>query len=312
MLLKSLICFTSLSLLSVACTNSDFSGDNKKKSNRPVLAPPGTEISTPEGASGAQAGEILAEPYKVQRSVADILIGIDTSGSMLDELGYLQQNMQSMLDQLTQANVESRITAVGTNFNFPTNLPADRFGIVNQPIGSHDMIGVLNNVMNNGLMPFDPKEKGRLEVVMITDDNGKKTPNLAVDFKPLADVHTTVSGIIGLTAGPSPINSNCSIPNVGVEYQTLATQTQGSIFDLCQKDWAALIHDLTNHIAQRAKGFQLTQKPNLNLGIKVFLNGKELAINDWTYNAATNTVMLNEALNAPQGADVVIKYTVAS
>ena len=205
----------------------------------------------------------------------EIVMGMDTSGSMKQEKAQLEANMKLFIDNLEKEKVNARVTAIGNDkFNFPQDLPSDKFRVVNTKIGSHDAISKLTSFFagNHGLEP----ESG-LEIFIFTDDNGMGIGNTADDFKgPVGMKFIKVSGIVGLKKGQDPNNANCNIANVGEEYKKLAAATKGIIVDICMEDWSKLLEQLSENVILSNLSYPLAEIPNFEKEVIVKINDQAI------------------------------------
>jgi hypothetical protein len=154
--------------------------------------------------------------------------------------------------------------------------------------------------------PMAFRKEAALEVVVISDDNGSGTGNLAIDFDPNKTLKATFNAIIGLpTSVPS---DTCDLSGVGMEYITLATASKGSMLDICSADWSALITRLSTDMVKRSVTFALSKKPADPSKIIVMLDKQKMAAADWTYDAKTNTVTLVKTTAVKDGSELTLNY----
>lgn len=263
-----------------------------------------------EGGDGATADGGYRQSFNVAEAVApvDIFIGIDTSGSMTTERTYLEQNMASFLATLEKNKVDAHVTAIGSGFKFPAGLPADKFAIVPREIASRDAIFVMTNFFQLGTQPLAPRPSARLEVIIITDDDGGNTGNLAENFQGPAGRKPAVSGIVGKQVGVSATNPECNIVRVGQQYMKLAATTGGDIYDLCEKDWTKLFQHLSKQIINRTRSFVLEKIPNRVRDITVYVGTVPVPATQFTYIEDQNSILIAPEFEIKSGAKVSIKY----
>lgn len=291
------------------CDSTGFSGSN---STRKIEQPPMIEGVDAGGARPVI--ENFTSETLTEKATVDVVFAIDTSGSMTDETTALNQNLASFLRNFINNNVDTRVTVVGESavapipgmsvptIQIPPELPKDRIAQFVSMVDSHDAIGVLNQFFASPAKPLALRPDGILEIVVISDDNGKRPGNLAVDFvKPQARaVH--FNGIIGVSETSTEA---CDIANVGTEYQTLATQTQGLIFDLCSPDWTKLLNELSSAIVSRAgQGFMVTKDIDLSKAVTVNMNGQALDASQ--FEVVGRSVVIK--IELPAGATVTVSY----
>ncbi|MGE0174532.1 MAG: hypothetical protein AB7T49_17185 [Oligoflexales bacterium] len=286
------------------CGDSEFTGDNGKK------AAANQQVDQQPGAAIQQTFEVGATEA---RSPVDIVIAMDTSRSMIEEKADLEKNMTVFFNQLQDQGVDAHIIAMGSGpshnnsgFEFPEDLPKEKFAVVEKKVGSHDAISILNEFYSEGSPPLPFRSEAGHEVVIITDDNADGAGNNASDFDSKLGKKVTVNAIIGLTEGQDPDNSNCNIQAVGNEYKDLSQSTDGLVLDLCIKDWGTLVKDLANSIVNRSeKKFQISQKIDSSKAIKVTLNGNVLAASDYQIDPQGALTVLAET---KKGDKIIVEF----
>jgi hypothetical protein len=242
-------------------------------------------------------------------TIVDIVFAIDTSGSMEGEKAFLEQNMTTFMGLLSKADIDSQVTAIGsTEFVFPVGLPPEKFQVVNQEIGSHDVIPILTNFFKAGVFPLPFRDNANIEVVIITDDNGEDPGELAADFKGLDKKKTIVNGIIGMSMTPNPANPSCVIAAVGVEHQKLADMTGGSKYDLCEKDWNALFVQLSKNIVDRSYSYFVDSAPDLSQDVLVKLDGVALDPSQYTIDEKGQITLSKDVVIPEKGVLTVFYF----
>lgn len=261
----------------------------------------------------------LTDKHKVSLKV-DVVFAVDTSASMDDEILAVQNNLQKLISTLNDGKLDSRIhLLLDQILMVPAGSDPNKIAFVQQRVDSSDAISRLN-LLFAGMYsafyrnidgtpqatPMAFRKDAALEVVVITDDNGAGTGNLAVDFDPNKTLKATFNAIIGL---PTSVQSDtCSLSNIGMEYITLATASKGSMLDICAADWTALITRLSTDMVKRSVTFALSKKPADPSKIIVTLDKQKMAAGDWAYDAKTNTVTLTKTNAVKDGSDLTLNY----
>lgn len=286
------------------------------------------------GDSGAPKPVPVPEPSKVEdlgsitdkhtiSLKVDIVFGIDTSASMDDELINTQNNIQKMITTLSTGKLDHRIhLLLDQAMTLPAGTDPTKVAYVRQRIDSGDAISRLNNlfagqyaasymsIMNAPMAtPMAFRKDAKLEIVVITDDNGSGDGNLAANFDPNKTLKATFNGIIGLPN--SAVGDNCDLAGLGTEYSTLAAASGGTTLDLCATDWSALITRLSTDMVKRSVTFSLSKKPNDPKNMNVRIAGTLLAAADWTYDAQKNAVTLIKTDQVKDTAELSINYNPA-
>ncbi|MGE0175253.1 MAG: hypothetical protein AB7T49_20890 [Oligoflexales bacterium] len=300
--------------LGVTSCSQIFDGENSSFSSSATVGVGNEGIADQDDADEAQFktenGREQSFDIVKAGAIVDIVFAIDTSGSMDTEKAFLEQNMKTFMDLLSKAQIDSQVTAIGsTEFLFPVGLPPEKFQVVNQKIGSHDMIRILTGFFQGGAYPLPFREGANIEVVMITDDNGQRPGELAVDFKGIDKKKTIVNGIIGINPGISPTNPECTIAAVGTEHQKLADLTGGSKYDLCEKDWNGLLIQLSKNIVERSFSFFLDSAPDLSQDVLVKLDGVALAPEQYTIDEKGQVTLSKDIVLPEKGVLTVFYFT---
>ncbi len=260
----------------------------------------------------------VTDNFGVQLKV-DVVFGVDTSGSMGEETAATQANLGKMISILNGGRLDSRIHLIlDRPFALPAGSDSKKIAFVQQRIGSNDAISQLNAFFAGSLstlykdaagaaVPAIPLRKdAKLEIVVISDDNGLGAGNLAGDFDPSKSLKATFNSIVGLPT--SVANAACKVENFGTEYSTLSMQSNGSILDLCSTDWSSLIGRLSNDIVKRSVTFPLSKKAD-PASIQVGLDGQKLNASDFSYDPSKNTVTLTKIDAVKDGSKLIINYS---
>ena len=255
----------------------------------------------------------------------DLVTTIDTSGSMGDELLNTQANIGKLLATLNNGRLDYRLHVVMNNiFPLPQGVDTSKISFVRRSIDSSDAISNLNALFAGQLAtlytdsagvllpaPVAFRKDAKLEIIVITDDNGSGTGNLAADFNASnVPANYTFNGIIGLAS--SVQGQGCDIAAIGTEYLTLITKTGGTSLDLCGKDWSILLTRLSEDIVKRSISFKLSKIPADSSKIQVLLDAKLLMNTDFKYDAATQSVTLLKTDAVKHGSQVHISYDAKS
>ncbi len=271
-------------------------------------------------------------------SAVDLIIALDSSGSMLEERAAIENNLKQLLLAMQKGNLDPRIHFLlgtapepsGSFFNFPAEMDSSKIAIVNQRVGSNNALGQVSRLLNGlftdryfdvrgGVLPtpFLFRPGAQLEILVITDDDGLNPPgtrdaysNLAKDFDPGNKWKATVSGIVGLQSSVQA-EGVCELARVGQEYITLATRTGGTLLDICSRDWSSLLRHFSLDLLRRSASMLLSKKPLDSTRLLVTLDGKELARDLWTLHAIENRVYLSSSVPFKTGMVLNVSYNIA-
>ncbi|WP_141734579.1 vWA domain-containing protein [Oligoflexus tunisiensis] len=316
-------------LLLASCkSDSEFKAGVAIENQVPEPTPepaPVVDEATSKGETPADFEDLgsLTDKHKVSLKV-DVVFAIDTSASMGDELAAVEANLQKLITTLNDGKLDSRIhMLLDEMIAVPAGSDPTKMAFILEQVDSTDAISRLNLLFAGSLAvsyfnidgtamatPLAFRKDAQLEVVVISDDNGSGTGNLAADFDPNKTLKATFNAIVGL---PTSVESDtCSLSNIGQEYITLATATKGSMLDICAVDWSALITRLSTDIVKRSVTFALSKKPVDPKKIVVVLDKQKMAAEDWTYDAASNSVTLIKTTAVKDGSELTLNYNPAN
>ncbi|MFW7377979.1 MAG: hypothetical protein ACOH5I_04145 [Oligoflexus sp.] len=325
--------FIFIAILIGSCSDSNFQGSN--------VSPQNNQDSRNSDDTNGQPSDYddlySTSDSKIIANKLDLVIAIDSSGSMNDEKQAVETNLNQLMANLTNSNLEPMIhVMVGSGrrnsnnqspFSFTSDIDPEKVTLIDQAIGSHDALShisrlltgmysdqykdTLGNPLNAGV-GFRPDAK--LEILIISDDNGRNNNstdpsfgNLAENFDPNNQWRATVSAIVGL---PSSDNSSlsCSIAEVGEEYINLANQTGGSLLDICSSDWSELLLRFSSDIVKRSHSLRLSYEPADPQQMVVSLDEQILSEDDWSYDQETRLITLSSMLQATSGMEIKVLY----
>ncbi|MEZ4444970.1 MAG: vWA domain-containing protein [Polyangiaceae bacterium] len=237
----------------------------------------------PVGAGGAGGPEECAETSAEATdgvAPADIIIAVDTSGSMSEEAVWTQQNMNAMVTAIVASGIDAHVVMLSsTDICVPAplgsgscpndeNLPAYRH--VPQPIASTDALEKIlatHSQWQPSLRPGATKT-----IVVISDDDSDLGASaftsqlLALDpsfagFKfdaivSYQDPFACLSACLpNLCQGCGKCCSTCPQPlsaAQGAVYQQLVQQTMGVSGDLCDQNFGPVFQDMATAVVQGA------------------------------------------------------------
>lgn len=293
--------------LSGCADESSFTGKNSATRPAKNTNAENAEIDPMDGSGDAGGTRLVEEEFETAQVKApvDVVFAVDTSGSMNEERAAIEANMKKFMEKLGASNVDARVIVVGTGFTFPSGLPQDKFAVVPTGIGSIDAIGVLTRYFKAGAFPLQLRPEANMEVVIVTDDNGRNYPpqyqgNLAEDFVPLPGKKTIVNSIVGLKKGLSPTNSTCNIVNVGSQYIKLSEATGGLVYDLCEKNWEKLFQKVSEAIiVNSVRPMTLKHIPVAGESLEVFFDGVPVDPSNYEMSPDGRTLIFKGRVEKP-------------
>lgn len=166
----------------------------------------------------------------------------------------------------------------------------------------------LANDGNAGFLRAD----ARLSIIVVSDADDQSPDTVAnyeAFFKSLKGNDPgqfVFSGIV------TPDNKATTCPNgesSGDRYMQLAAATGGTIENICTSDWGTTLAKLSMSAFGPTTHFPLSVKPSDPGQITVVVNGQQVTAG-WSYDAATNTVIFDDADAPPAGSTIDITYPV--
>ncbi len=236
------------------------------------------------GSSGSSSGtsgnpSCAAAVTTAKRAEVDLIILIDTSGSMAEETAQVQQNINDFAKSIGQSGLDYRVIMVAEKpIVFPFPLPTGicvppplagascgdnppLFHHINQTVASTDSLSLI-------LSTYD-KWKGFLRqdaykvFIEITDDNSD-LDNAAFDTQLLAKQPAGIFGdatkrkyifdaICGWKDGTPVLDATkCSTAvNTGDQYQHLSQLTGGTVDSVCKTSYASVFNNLAKGLVTK-------------------------------------------------------------
>jgi hypothetical protein len=251
----------------------------------------GTVITGGAPASGAPIGsadscEAISEKAENRRAPADIIIAVDNSGSMDEEIAFVRAELNAFSEQITASGVDVRIILISAAYTPPgTSVPnnddddandesdedaeEDDNGIcIDAPLGSgscpadtnaprytHIPIEVGSHDALNLIIEAFPQYQSQLRpdatktFVVVTDDNAEDEPNDTP-----AGFRMSVAGLPGglfpkWTLSGIFCQRECEqAAEIGTVYQQLVDETMGVAGDLCDQNFAPVFDALASAV----------------------------------------------------------------
>jgi hypothetical protein len=201
----------------------------------------------------------------------DILVWIDTSGSMSQEAAWTNQNMNKFTQYLENKKIDYRLVLYGTGLGLCIGPPLgdaacnsaqpQKFLTIKQMVASTNGLTMMQTQTNFDKFKQFLRADAIQNIIGITDDQSA-TP--AATFKtnygnllskqglnPNFVYHAICSFINA--ANPNQVG-NCSTgASYGSQHIALAQSTGGTLYQVCQNDWTAIFDGLSKAVAATAK-----------------------------------------------------------
>lgn len=195
----------------------------------------------------------------------DIVIWIDTSGSMSEEAAWVNQNVIKFMDYLAKKGIDYRVVMFGSGLGLcasgcPT-ADVKHFLWVQQYVSSTNGPNLISTATQFNKYKAFLRPDATHNIVAISDDNCSMLPATFISTyeKLLKDAglmpkfiyHSIVSFINA--ANPAQTGNCPGGASYGSFHIGVSKSTNGSMFQLCQKDWTVLFDDLSKAVAATAK-----------------------------------------------------------
>ncbi len=243
----------------------------------------GEFATTPEGPP-ASPGEAscAAAVTTAQRAEVDIVVVIDTSGSMSEETAQVQQNINDFAQKIGNSGLDYRVVLIAEEFRaspFPPFIPeegicvppplggancgdnAPKFRHLKQDVGSTDALDLILSTYDQSWNQWVRPTSYKVFIV-ITDDNSQRDWQ-SFDQALLAKAPANMFGdasyrryifnsICGWQDSTPPLSSQkCnSAENTGAEYQQLSQLTKGTIDSVCKQNYGNVFNKIAGGLVQ--------------------------------------------------------------
>lgn len=279
---------------------------------------------------------------------ADVLFVVDNSGSMSEEQALLGQNIGSFVQFAQQQAIDYQIAVTTTDVD--TIFGGEGGRMVGNPIfltpatanantvfanrvnglgtgGSADEQGLeaaylalsdpLINTDNAGFLRTD----AALAVVIVSDeeDSSPQTTNFYENFfRNIKGFQN--SALFSLSAVVGTTNPSCSSGSgnaaYGSRYIAVAQATGGVVESICNANWGQTLANIGLNSFGLRRSFQLSSQP-VPVTISVQVDGvptpatTPAAQVNWTYDAATNTIIFATTAVPDANSVITVTYSVA-
>ncbi len=289
-----------------------------------------------QGSEGRDISENFLQTGK--KSLVDILIVIDNSGSMDQEQQNLSTKMKALLTSLVDSNWQ--IGVITTSVTTVNNVDQCHLTLIRST--DTDATAMFNTAINAGVKGSSNEEGFRqavnglkcienpwvrpdstVAVVIVSDEDncslkGADCPNSPYNTEVALEtfVEKELGREIGKNAGFygifSPPASPCqTAQNIGFQYQKLVDfKGKGRFGSICDANYATTLRAISSDIALLLKNqFELSQIPDAN-SLKLTVDSVAIAASDYKLSAKTITFLPGkEPMN---GKTLVANYRVDS
>jgi len=230
----------------------------------------------------------------------DILLVIDTSGSMDDEIekvrAFLGDNLLAPLDEI---DYQFLLMAADSTITSTCPIPAELISELTADIRNEHFNIVINStdsytkIKNNWVANIKShfRVNSLLNIIVITDDNASMTyPTFKTEMTTLGNGDFILHGIIGLKE-----EDLLAIPKriygIGENYKVGIADTGGVQCDIVTpySDWSGLFDEISKNIIRNVNGTFFLKEDALSYGFHIYINDVE-QIGNWRFNSRNNSI----------------------
>lgn len=281
------------------------------------LAEPAVLSVSGEVVSGGEVVDTWVQPPPPAGGELDVLLHLDQSCSMLDELWDIADGIGSLFDALTAFGADWRIGALSAATSCVTGEVIDAshpdpldafirviisgFGKANEKaLGNFsaalDLTGP--GQCNEGLL----REASTVQLLALGDEVEQSVGTWAdhVERYQAFRPGTVLSAIVG------DVPLGCSGADPGWGYYEATVATGGSFVSICTKDWGAALSDLGQELATGLRDtFALSQEPWVET-IEVDVDG--VGSTAWEFVSTSNAVVFEPGSVPGHGSTIEVRY----
>jgi cysteine-rich repeat protein len=293
------------------------------------------------GCEVVETSQTLTYTVTESSQPTDILFLVDTSGSMNDDRKNLADNFGSFIDTINQFNTDWRILVVENRVGAIDAAPKEE-SIGCSPIGYLDptmpdyvtkfqeavrdasrgtrsirrasnegekllysadraLLATAPDGCNEGFL----RPNALLHIIVVSDEKDQSEASWQTYVDRARDVKNNHDLVrYSAVVNPDEVNicmGRFSSESAGVGYVEAVNATGGTVIDICDPAWA----DHMTVLGQTSvnQNVVLEQGDPVQVTIEVWLNGNLVPAEDWTYDSATQMVILH-GLNANDAIEI--------
>lgn len=229
-------------------------------------------------------------------SQADIVMSIDTSGSMDNEITAIQNFLDTDLIQpLINEGIDFNFILIAddNDITIPSELSSNpNFLHVDNYVHSKD--NYFETTSNWGSYDHFIRPGSNLNLIIITDDNDDQTYNSfknTMSAGPINRPNFVIHAIVGIDPDD---DSAGLIANVGTNYINGVNATNGNLLDLTtdNSQWDKLLQDIAQDIIDQSKQTFVLDKDAVSRDIEVFVNDILLENKYWRFSNNGNSITI--------------------
>lgn len=198
----------------------------------------------------------------------DIIIWIDTSGSMTEEAAWMNQNLNGFANYIASKKIDFHLIVLGKTVgnikicidpplaNVACGTTGPNFLAVPIQIASNDGLSKISTALNYAKYSGFLRKDAAKNIIAITDDNSSMSaPAFTAQWGFLQPMGWSKDFIFHSICafGPLPGKGCKTGAAIGTEYLKLTALTKGAQFQICEVDWKPIFEALAKSVAETAK-----------------------------------------------------------
>ena len=256
-------------------------------------------------------------------NAVDLLLVLDTSASMAEEVYSLANNVYALWADLLSRGVDFHIGVVTVDMEDPTQSGRLQGGVLTSPSSPNQLVNILMQGSNGASV-----EQGLLAAttaLTLPENDGFRRPGVPLHILWLSDEDDQSPGapdeylmeLLMLTegqvtghaiVGTDPLDYCAS---VGQRYIDVASMTGGVVGSICQQDFGPVLGEIGSGMGGSDTIVALPQQPEAGT-IVLQVDGTPCQSSDFWYDAGTNSVTLSASASCRgAGAILTVDYTVS-
>ncbi|MCA9581740.1 MAG: hypothetical protein KC416_08085 [Myxococcales bacterium] len=257
----------------------------------------------------------------------DIVIVVDQSGSMSEEIAQVQANLNTFAQTIASSGIDyhvivlARRTPKSTSDKYsicidpplagPGCADNTRFRQIDEDVQSNDALSLVqeNILAIEGFMRQDSLR----EFIVITDDDAGGYGG-HLEGQPFHDWLVARPGFQDYVFnGVVCLQGSCGIGAEGKEYKLLSMLTNGVIEDVESPNWAMTFQNFASNIISKTLFYELNEEP-FDVWEVAFLDpdtGTEISQPRgvaWDYKRDTNSIVLFDGFTPEAGTKIIVRY----
>jgi hypothetical protein len=250
----------------------------------------------------------------VYSDAVDVILVVDQSASMSDEIDSVRANVGRFADAVAASERSYRLILIASRSGEralciepplagPACADSDRFHQIDEEVGSGNSLDLVQSHLAE-IESFAESHSQRT-IVVVSDDDMRANPfDFHLAFRATPEWHDYVFHAVAGVRG-----STCRIARPALAYEVLASMTGGELLDICAPDWGRTFDRIADDVARRPRTFALAREPLP--GTLEVLAGEPPAVlpsDRWRYDRALHGIVIERDDALPPGTPLVVRY----